>query len=124
MARPHPVQHPRRISTGNRASIHLDGDRPMTMTHKLIAAALLAASFAAPVFSANAAVDGLALTLAERNTYTNPAQGAGWSAAYAMDARHKMGAKHKAAMNADWPAGRTDTNVSPASMDSGLRQLK
>ncbi len=27
-------------------------------------------------------------------------------------------------MNNDWPTGRTDTNVSPASMDFGIRQLK
>ena len=95
-----------------------------TLTRKLIAAAVLTAAFAAPMLPANAAVDGLALTLAERNTFANPVQDG--TDAYAMAGQHKMAAKHKTAMTmrADWPVGRTDTNVSPASMDFGLRQLK
>jgi hypothetical protein len=101
----------------------------MTISTKLIAATVLAASFAAPMLPAQAAVDALSLTLAERNTYSSPAQDAGWSDAYAMDTAHKMGPKHRAHMSMnhmtnDWPTGRTDTNVSPASMDFGIRQLK
>lgn len=93
------------------------------MSRKFIAAAVLATAFAAPLLPAQAAVDGLSLTLAERNTFTNPAQGG--TAAYAMAGSHNMAAKHKAmAMRADWPVERTETNVSPASMDSGLSQLK
>ena len=46
-----------------------------------------------------------------------------------MDTAHKMAPRHHAHMsmnhmNNDWPTGRTDTNVSPASMDFGIRQLK
>jgi hypothetical protein len=92
----------------------------MKTINKLLAASVLAVSFAAPVLPAHAATDGLALTLAERDTYNNPPS-AGW--AYAMSAKHKMAAKHSA-MDMNWPTGRTDTNVSPASMDSGLKQIK
>jgi predicted trehalose synthase len=110
----------------------------MTLTRKLLAATALFAAIATPVFSAQAATDGLALTLAERNTYTNP-QGGEWTEAYAMDRKHKMGAKHQgmhrgmhnasmqrsnASWDMNWPVGRTDTNVSPASMDSGIKNLK
>jgi hypothetical protein len=64
----------------------------MNTTNKLIAAAALAVAFAAPVFSAQANVDGETLQLAERNTYAHPAP-AGWTANARM-ASKPHGAMH------------------------------
>ena len=85
----------------------------MNTTNKLIAAAALALAFAAPVFSAQANVDGETLQLLERNTYTNP-QPAGWTA------NAKMASKHH--MQMQGPAWRS--NISPASPSSGLDQQR
>jgi hypothetical protein len=60
----------------------------MKLTAKLIAAAALAVSFAAPAF----AIEPLSQRLEERNTYTNPSP-AGWTA-NAMERR-----THRGAMN-------------------------
>lgn len=87
----------------------------MNTTNKLIAAAALAVAFAAPVFSAQANVDGETLQLLERNNYTNPAP-AGWTA------NAKMASKHHGAMQMQAPAWRS--NVSPASLNSGLDQQR
>lgn len=87
----------------------------MNTTNKLIAAAALAVAFAAPVFSAQANVDGETLQLLERNNYTNPAP-AGWTA------NAKMASKHHGAMQMQGPAWRS--NVSPASLNSGLDQQR
>ena len=88
----------------------------MNTTNKLIAAAALAVAFAAPVFSAQANVDGETLQLLERNNYTNPAP-AGWTA------NAKMASKHHA-MQMQAPAWRARSNVSPASPDAGLEQQR
>lgn len=85
----------------------------MNITAKLIAATALAVSFAAPAF----AIEPLSQQLEERNTYTNPAP-AGWSA-NAMDTR-----MHRASMHMQGPAWTPSTNVSPASMNSGLEQQR
>jgi hypothetical protein len=90
----------------------------MNTTNKLIAAAALLAAFAAPVFSAQANVDGETLQLLERNTYANPP--AGWTA-NAKDTT-KMASKHHGAMQMQAPAWRS--NVSPASLNSGLDQQR
>jgi len=93
----------------------------MNTTNKLIAAAALAVAFAAPVFSAQANVDGETLQLAERNTYANPAP-AGWTA-NAKDTA-KMASKHHGAMHMQGSAWRWQSNVSPASPDAGLEQQR
>ena len=90
----------------------------MNTTNKLIAAAALAVAFAAPVFSAQANVDGETLQLLERNTYTNPAP-AGWSA---NAKAATMAPKHHGAMQGS--AWRWQSNVSPASRDYGLEQQR
>ena len=89
----------------------------MNTTNKLIAAVALAVAFAAPVFSAQANVDGETLQLAERNTYTNPAP-AGWAA------NARMASKHHGAMHMQGSVWRWQSNVSPASLDSGLEQQR
>jgi hypothetical protein len=89
----------------------------MRMINRLLAASVLAVSFAAPVLSAQAAVDSETLQLAERNTFTNP-QPAGWTA------NAKMASKHHSAMQMQGPAWRSQTNVSPASVNSGLEQQR
>lgn len=87
---------------------------------KLLIAASLAASFAAPVYAANAPTDALAQTLAERNAYTNPQPVSnGWTASYAMAPARSQMAAWKATASQSW-----DRNVSPASMNSGLEQQK
>ena len=91
----------------------------MNTTNKLIAAAALAAAFAAPVFSAQANVDGETLQLLERNTFTNPAP-AGWTA----NANAKLASQHHSAMHMQGSAWRPQTNVSPASPDAGLEQQR
>lgn len=90
----------------------------MRMINRLLAAATLAAAFAAPVFSAQANVDGETLQLLERNTYTNPAP-AGWSANAKAT---MMASKHHGGMQGS--AWRWQSNVSPASLDSGLEQQR
>ena len=92
----------------------------MTLTRKLLAASVLAVAIAAPVFSAQANTDALALTLAERNTYTNPTQNG--TASYAMATTTKWTAKRSNA-STQWTWTRS-TNVSPASMNSGLEQQR
>jgi len=87
------------------------------MINNLLAASVLAVAFAAPVVSAHAGLDALAQTLAERDTYNNP-PAAGWST-HAMASKH-----HAAAMPMTWPTWRPDTNVSPASLDAGLKQQR
>ena len=82
---------------------------------KMLAACVVALAFTAPVFSAQA-TEPLSQQLEERNTYANPAQ-AGW-AANAM-----MAPKHHTAMHMQGWAW-SSTNVSPASMDSGLVQQR
>ena len=85
----------------------------MNITAKLIAATALAVSFAAPAF----AIEPLSQQLEERNTYTNPVP-SGWSA-NAMDTR-----MHRTSMHMQGPAWTPSTNVSPASMNSGLEQQR
>ncbi|HEY4140860.1 MAG TPA: hypothetical protein VGM57_05570 [Pseudolabrys sp.] len=85
----------------------------MKLTVRLIAAAALVVSVAAPAF----AIEPLSQQLEERNTYTNPSQTT-WAAS-AMEMR-----THPAPMHMQGPAWRTQTNVSPASMDSGLEQQR
>ncbi len=85
----------------------------MNITARLIAATALAVSFAAPAF----AIEPLSQQLEERNTYTNPSQG-GWTAS-AMEMR-----THRAPMHVQGSAWRAQTNVSPASMNSGLEQQR
>jgi hypothetical protein len=85
----------------------------MKLTAKFIAATALAVSFAAPAF----AIEPLSQQLEERNTYTNPAPAA-WTA-NAMETR-----THRAPMHMAGPAWRAWTNVSPASMNSGLEQQR
>lgn len=85
----------------------------MTLTARLIAATALVVSFAAPAFAA----EPLSQQLEERNTYTNPMP-AGWTAS-AMPMR-----THHGAMYMHGPAWTPSTNVSPASMNSGLEQQR
>lgn len=88
----------------------------MRTTDKLLAACALALAFVAPVFSAQAA-EPLSQQLEERNTYTNPSQ-VGWSA-NAMVAQKRF-----TAMLPQRLASMSSTNVSPASMESGLVQQR
>ncbi|MDB5579094.1 MAG: hypothetical protein JWR80_4270 [Bradyrhizobium sp.] len=88
----------------------------MNTTTKLLAASALFVAFAAPAF----AIEPLSQQLEERNTYTNPAQ-AGWTS-NAMESRSMS--RHHAAMNMQGPTWRTQNNVSPSSMDSGLEQQR
>jgi hypothetical protein len=85
----------------------------MKLTAKLIAATALAVSFAAPAF----AIEPLSQQLEERNTYANPMP-SGWTA-NAMATR-----THRAPMHVQGSAWRAWTNVSPASMNSGLEQQR
>jgi hypothetical protein len=85
----------------------------MNITAKLIAATALAVSFAAPAFAS----EPLSQQLDERNTYTNPMP-SGWAAS-AMEPR-----THHASMHMQGPAWTPSTNVSPASMNSGLEQQR
>jgi hypothetical protein len=89
----------------------------MNTTNKLIAAVALALAFAGPMFSAQANVDGETLQLAERNTYAHPAP-AGWTA------NARMASKPHGAMHMQGSAWRWQSNVSPASPDSGLEQQR
>lgn len=85
----------------------------MTRTAKLIAATALVVSFAAPAF----AIEPLSQQLEERNTYTNPMP-SGWTAkAMATRAHHNV-------LHMNGPAWSPSTNVSPASMNSGLAQQR
>jgi hypothetical protein len=85
----------------------------MKPTAKLIAATALAVSFAAPAF----AIEPLSQQLEERNTYANPMP-TGWTA-NAMATRTHRGATHM--YGSIWTPS---TNVSPASMNSGLEQQR
>ncbi len=85
----------------------------MNITARLIAATALTVAFAAPAF----AIEPLSQQLEERNTYTNPAQ-SGWAAS-PMEMR-----SHRTAMHMQAHAWTPSTNVSPASMDSGLEQQR
>ncbi len=93
----------------------------MNLTSKLLAASVLAVAIAAPVFSAHANLDALALTLAERNTYTNPTQNG--TASFAMATTTKWSANRSNA-STQWPTWTPNANVSPASMNSGLEQQR
>jgi hypothetical protein len=84
----------------------------MNVTTKLLAASALLVAFAVPAF----AIDPLSLQLEERNTYTNPMQ-AGWSA-NAMEMRSSRTVQMQV------PSWTRSTNVSPASMNSGLEQQR
>jgi hypothetical protein len=88
----------------------------MNTTTKLLAASALFVAVAAPAF----AIEPLAQQLDERNAYTNPAQ-AGWTSP-AMEARSMS--RHHVAMHMQGPTWRTQNNVSPSSMDSGLEQQR
>ena len=87
---------------------------------KLLAASALfgsfAVAFAAPAF----AIEPLSQQLEERNTYTNQTQ-TGWTS-NAMESRSMN--RHHAAMHMQGPNWRTQNNVSPSSMDSGLEQQR
>ena len=80
---------------------------------KLLAASALAVAFAAPAFAA----DPLSQQLEERNTYANPVS-AGWTS------NAMMAPKHTAAMHMQGAGWTPSTNVSPASMNSGLVQQR
>ena len=84
----------------------------MNVTTKLLAASALLVAFAVPAF----AIEPLSQQLEERNTYTNATQ-AGWSA-NAMEMRTSRTVQMQAAT---WTPS---TNVSPASMNSGLWQQR
>jgi hypothetical protein len=84
----------------------------MNVTTKLLAASALLVAFAVPAF----AIEPLSQQLEERNTYTNPMQG-GWSA-NAMEMRTSR------TMQMQSPSWTHSTNVSPASMNSGLEQQR
>lgn len=88
----------------------------MNTTAKLLAATALFVAVAAPAF----AIEPLAQQLEERNTYTSSAQ-AGWTSP-AMESRAMS--RHHAAMHMQGPYWRTQNNVSPSSMDSGLEQQR
>ena len=92
----------------------------MNITTKLIVATALfgsfAVSFAAPAF----AIEPLSQQLEERNTYANAPQ-AGWTS-HAMETRSMT--RHSTGMSMQGPYWRTQNNVSPSSMDSGLEQQR
>jgi hypothetical protein len=85
----------------------------MKLTATLIAATALAVSFAAPAF----AIEPLSQQLEERNTYVN-SMPSGWTA-NAMAIR-----THRGAMHMHGSVWTPSTNVSPASMNSGLQQQR
>jgi hypothetical protein len=84
----------------------------MKLTATLIAATALAVSFAAPAF----AIEPLSQQLEERNTYANPMP-SGWTA-------NAMATRTHRAVHMHGSVWTPSTNVSPASMNSGLQQQR
>ena len=89
----------------------------MNITTRLLTATVLAASIAATFAAPSFAGEPLSQQLEERNTYTNPMP-AGWTA-NAMETRTQRGALYM-----QGPAWHSQTNVSPAAMNSGLEQQR
>ena len=88
---------------------------------KMLIAAALAGSFAAPVY---ANTDALAQTLAERDLYANSQGANGWTAAYAMNSKATWAASRAQMSTWQAPINSVDRNVSPASLDAGLKQVR
>jgi hypothetical protein len=88
----------------------------MKLAAQLIAATALAGSFAVSLAAPAFAIEPLAQQLDERNTYANPTP-TGWTAGVMETRTHR-------AMHMQGSVWTPSTNVSPASMNSGLEQQR
>ena len=93
----------------------------MNTFSKMLIAAALVGSFAAPVY---ANTDALAQTLAERSAYSNSQNANGWTQAYAMNGKATWAASRAQMSTWQAPIDAGDRNVSPASLDAGLKQVR